>query len=356
MMSSCCLLTTRSAVRAAPAMGLPMVGVVLGLAGCNQPRKSLLVAPEPPIVWPAPPDQSRVRYIGELTGSLDVGQQRRSQDLFSAILFGPEPASNLVSPHAVAVDDSGDRVAIADTNGPCVHVFDLARRQYTRKETFGSPPQAFACPIAVAWVNGGLWIADAKIPALVAANAAGIERALAVPSLRRPAGMAYSARNETCYVVDSGTHTVLAFDKTGRLVTQFGNKGGGAGQFNFPSHIACGPQGTLAVSDSLNFRVQLFGPDGAPVGMFGRKGDAAGDLSLPKGVALDHDGNVWVVDANFENVQAFTAKGELLMAFGGEGRGPGQFWLPAGICIDQRRRMWIADTYNRRVQVFALLP
>ena len=335
---------------------------VAATAGCSRPVVDPLTPPEPPVVWPSSPDRARVRYLGELKGSDDYPRRRTLSERWDELLHGPSQPSKLVSPHGVAVHADGDRVAIADTNGMCVHVFDLAGKAYTRWDGCGEPVEALACPVAAAWVGDALWVADAKLHAVAVIPSSGKGRFVGRDALARPAGMAFCGANGLCYVTDAGAHAVLAFDRQGKLIARFGSHGSGAGQFNYPSHIACAsahpgaPAGTLIVADALNFRVQRLGLDGKPLGAFGRKGDAAGDFGLPKAAAADADGNIWVVDAHFENVQAFTTDGKLLLAFGREGRGQGEFWLPAGICIDAKRRMWVADTYNRRVQVFELLP
>lgn len=398
-----------------------------GAAGCTQNTMTFLVSPEPPIVWPRPPDVARVRYVGSLTGSADIGQQKSFGEIWDELLYGPQRQPKLVSPQAVAVDSSGTRVAVADVNGKCVHLFDLAARRYTplvhvapdphpttedratsglfgatgslsasveRGATGGLPSRVLLasapdpseldrapernvrqiasstleCPVAVAWTEDRLWVADSMHSALAVfepTNSRGtggqaasgtIGRWIGRGTLERPAGMVYCPDNQICYVSDAATHRISAFDQNGELVYQFGSRGAKPGQFNCPSHLAVEPDGTLVVADSLNFRVQRLQPDGSPICAFGRKGDAAGDLALPKGVAVDDQGVIWVVDAQFENVQAFTGEGQLLMAFGKEGHEPGEFWLPAGICIDAQRRMWIADRENARVQVFSLLP
>lgn len=379
-------------------------GLLAVVAGCGGKTMTFLTAPEPPIVWPKPPDQPRVRYVGELKGSEDIGEQKSFGEVFDEVIYGPKPPARLVSPQAVAVNAAGDKVAVADVNGKCVHVFDLEAHKYTALVQVGfggeggsgngtderparrrgadaaakgtvadgaagggaaaSRPddeRRFAThtlesPIAVCWAGDRLWVADSRQHALALFEPSGAGRWIGRDKLVRPAGMAYSPSNQLCYVSDAGTHRILAFDKTGELLVEFGSRGGAPGQFNCPSHMACGPDGSLVVADSLNFRVQRLGGDGSPIASFGRKGDAAGDLALPKGVAVDASGVIWVVDAQFENVQAFTPEGGLLMSFGREGHGPGEFWLPAGICIDGRGRMWVADRENARVQVFALLP
>lgn len=329
--------------------------VLTALAGCVRPEPAFLTPPRPELVWPKPPDRPRIRYLGELRSSDDVGARPRGADLWERIVYGPTEPARLVSPHAVALNAEAGRIAVADTNAACVHVFDLQRHSYERKQRCGVASDELRCPVAVAWVGETLWVADSQLHAIAVFEPGGAGRLVGQELLDRPAGLAFCPANQLCYVTDAGAHAVLAFDATGRLALRFGSHGGGPGQFNHPSHISCGPGETLAVADSLAFRIQRFALDGSPLGSFGGKGDAAGDFALPKGVAAGPDGNLWVVDAHFENVQGFTPDGRLLMAFGREGQGPGEFWLPSGICIDAKRRMWVADTYNRRVQVFELI-
>jgi DNA-binding beta-propeller fold protein YncE len=338
-----------SANRPAVALLLPMV------VGCAPVMVDPLSPQGPARVWPPAPDVPRIRYLGALTGSDDVQPQRTMEQILREMAHGPAAPSRLGGPHAVAVHADDGRIAVADVQGQCVHVFDLPGRTYTRHTTCGENGESFSSPVAVAWMADTLWVADAQLHALAVLSPDGSSKLVGRDRLRRPAGLAVCPDRAWCYVADAGAHAVLAFDHRGTVAEQFGSQGAGPDQLNFPSHLCCGPDETLFVADSLNFRIQRFGLDGAPRGAFGRKGDAAGDLALPKGVAADPDGNVWVVDAQFENIQGFTPDGKLLLAFGGEGREPGMFWLPAGICISPDRRMWVADTYNRRVQVFELL-
>lgn len=347
------------------------ITLVMAAAGCSQTKPPLLTAPEPPIVWPPAPDQPRVRYLGQLTGSTDVRPEKTFGQVWDEIIHGPPPPSMFVRPYAVAIHDDGVRAAIADPGAGCVHVFDLQAPDYRRIDACGSPPRPLESPVALAWIGDTLWVADSRGHALAllaarpgtragpgsiaAAGPASGERWIGADQLKRPSGLAYCPANQLVYVSDAAAHAILAFEQDGGLALQFGSHGSAQGQFNSPAQLACG-QDSLFVIDALNARVQQMGLDGTPMAMFGRKGDAAGDLALPKGVAVGPEGNLWIVDAQFENVQAFTPDGRLLMAFGEEGHEPGEFWLPAGATIDARNRLWIADSYNRRVQVFELLP
>lgn len=335
-----------------------MVLVVCAMTpACASARKPVFPKLDAPLQWPAAPARARVRYIGALSSSADVAQREGMSVWFDRMLHGPTPQSAMVTPYAVAVHDDGRRVAVADTQAQCVHVFDLAARTYDKRFRIGDGThERLRAPVGVAWLGDTLWVADAQLPGLVQlAEGDRAGRVVGGDLLRRPAGLAACGSRGLLVVSDAGTHSLLIFDREGQLVRVLGRRGAGEGELNFPAQVDC-RDGSIVVADALNFRIQRFSLDGELRVVFGRQGDAAGDLALPKGVALDDSGQVWVVDARFENVQAFDEQGRLLMAFGEEGAAPGQFWLPAGACVDQQQRLWVADSYNRRVQVFELLP
>ena len=59
------------------------------------------------------------------------------------------------------------------------------------------------------------------------------------------------------YVVDE-SHHVYVFTSGGQLVTSFGRRGRGKGEFNLPLGVAVDNRGVVYVCDHLNNRVQLF--------------------------------------------------------------------------------------------------
>lgn len=336
---------------------LSPIGVawLLGMSACAPARSDFLSPTGPPIVWPEAPDTPRVRYLGELKSADDVRDAHDTGRFWRELLTGPQPQPRLITPHAVAVHDDRNIVAVADTNAHCVHLFDLTSRSYSRFERISSDGGTLDAPVAVCWVGEELWVADANLKAIVVYDPSAETPRVIEGKLQRPAGLAYCAGEDLVIATDSAAHQVVVFDRAGEIVRRIGSHGSGSMEFNHPSHVACAPDGSIVVSDSLNFRVQRMTTNGLPLGSIGRKGDAAGDFALPKGVAVDRHGHIWIVDAQFENIQAFTRDGQLLMSFGREGQGSGEFWLPAGICIDRKNRMWVADSYNRRVQVFELI-
>lgn len=329
--------------------------LLLGSAHCARPIPPLLEPADPPIEWPKPPDVPRVRSLGDIFSSEQLGVQKSLAQSWDEILHGPTPPLQFATPHAVAVNADGRRVAVADTNGKCVHLLDVGARTWERRFQCGGEDAVLECPVGVVWINDALFVVDSVLHAVVRYAAGESGTVFGRDHLTRPAGLAYNEKSGELIVSDAAANTLVVFTGDGVFVRTIGAAGSSPGAFNRPSHLACAADGTIVVADSLNFRIQRLASDGAPLSEFGRKGDAGGDLAMPKGVAIDASGNIWVVDAQFENVQAFTPNGELLLAIGGEGRGPGEFWLPAGICIDKRNRLWVADTYNRRLQVFELL-
>ena len=133
------------------------------------------------------------------------------------------------------------------------------------------------------------------------------------------------------------------------------NRGTGPGEFRYPSFLAVAPDGTVYVSDALNFRVQAFDRAGRYLRQVGQLGDGPGAFARPKGIGVDSEGHLYVADAAFNNVQIFDEKGRVLMQFGNLGRGAGEMWLPLGLFVDQNDRIYVADRYNNRVQIFEYL-
>lgn len=156
------------------------------------------------------------------------------------------------------------------------------------------------------------------------------------------------------YCVDTQNHQGLCFDRRGQLKFSFGKRGTGAGEFNFPTHIAADDD-CLYVTDAMNFRVQIFDHRGQFIRAFGSYGQGGGNFSKPKGIAVDTKKHIFVADAMFDNVQIFNSKGEFLHFFGGPGQETGKFWMPSGLMVDRDDTIWAADTFNHRIQIFKLV-
>ncbi|MBP7745432.1 MAG: hypothetical protein KA383_04815 [Phycisphaerae bacterium] len=332
---------------------LAAMGCAVLLAGCQAPSGPIFPTVSPPIVWPAPPDRPRIRYIGELRGEASLGARPSGWEAFQAALAGPRAQAEFSRPAAVAV--AGERVFVADTGLGSVHLLDLAARRYTTIR--GSPSDPLRVPIDVSVGDGTqLYVVDRGRAAVDVFDLDGRWRAThRWPELTAPVAIAWDARGRRFWLADAAAHACFATTDWRTLEQRVGQRGSAPGQFNFPTALAAQPDIGLIVADAMNFRVQVFGADATPVRVFGQKGDAAGDFARPRAVAVDSDQHIYVVDNQFENIQIFDRDGRLLLAFGQEGARPGEFALPGGLTIDAQDRIWVADGYNRRVQVFQYL-
>jgi DNA-binding beta-propeller fold protein YncE len=100
--------------------------------------------------------------------------------------------------------------------------------------------------------------------------------------------------------------------------------------------------------------VQGFDREGKAVLRFGERGMYVGNLVRPKGVASDDEGNLYVVESMHDTLLIFDRKGRLLMSLAGNDEAS-SFYLPAGVWVDKRNRVYVADMFNGRVAVFQFL-
>jgi DNA-binding beta-propeller fold protein YncE len=347
-------MTSRQRQRSRPLLqGVALGALLLAVAGCGPKPWEPFGPTGTPLVWPPPPEQPRIMYLGSVSTEADMERSTSWAEGFGQLLFGSGPLGVLVSPYAVAVDSNG-RLFVADSGGAVIHSFDLKTRGYGQFAKLHEDAQ-LQRPVALALWQDRLYVADSVLRRICVFRRDGtFLLAFGDERLQRPAGIACRA-DGTVYVSDAAAHRIDVFNAEGQFIAGFGTRGIGPGQFNFPTHLCVDRAGRLYVSDTLNYRVQVFGPGGEFVGMFGQQGDRPGNFAHPCGVAVDRLGHVYVTDRQFENVQVFNPDGRLLMAFGQEGSEPGEFWLPAGVFVDDLNRIYVADSYNKRIQIFSLL-
>ncbi len=330
------------------ALSLTLLGVVAG-AGCSSVRHPPAAAESTEqLVWPSPPDPERVTYVRSVCSPADLGIKVSVFGRIGRWLTGSDKGNEmLVKPFGIAVDEL-DNICVTDTGTATITYFDRAKKKARRWGKVGTI--RFVSPVAVARHNGLFYVADSGLGNVVVFNEAGKLVQQITNHLERPSGLAV-LKNQL-YVVDSQRHTVVVFDLDGIYQTEFGRRGDGFGEFNFPTHAAVDGEGNLYVTDSMNGRIQVFDAAGNYQRQVGSSGDGPGTFSRPKGVAADSLGHLYVVDALFDNFQIFDESGRLLLDVGEMGAGPGQFWMPNGIAISRANELLVADSYNRRVQIF----
>ena len=91
------------------------------------------------------------------------------------------------------------------------------------------------------------------------------------------------------------SHRIVRFDRTGKYLNSFGERGNGDGQFMQPHGLALDPQGRLLVADRGNNRIQVVTTDGKFVASWPQ-------YSRPSGVAVDSKGMVYSADSESGSV------------------------------------------------------
>ncbi|WP_417387094.1 peptidyl-alpha-hydroxyglycine alpha-amidating lyase family protein [Gimesia sp.] len=166
-------------------------------------------------------------------------------------------------------------------------------------------------------------------------------------------GQAHGLRvdsNDNIWVTDIGNHMVFQFNPEGKLLLalgQAGKAGDRQDQFNKPTDIAFGPQGTIFISDGYgNSRVMKFAANGKYLGQWGTPGKQPGEFNLPHSIVVDAKNRVLVGDRENDRVQIFDLDGNLLEIWTG--------FAPYGMEFDSSGTLFVAD--GRANQVLQLDP
>ena len=145
-------------------------------------------------------------------------------------------------------------------------------------------------------------------------------------------------------------------------VFEFGTRGQGAEQFDYPTGVHIDEQGFVYVADTQNRRVRKYTPSGRMEWEVGKVPDrkfqthvqvSEGEFQLPTGVTTDANGRVVVIDAFNYNITVLNgADGKKIGTYGEYGQEDGQFDNPSAISYDKKLDYFVvADTGNNRVQV-----
>lgn len=334
-----------------------LCGVLALLSGCAGTAQKPFAWQDASVdlVWPAPPDPPRVRYLRSLSGPEDFKEQSRTSELLTWLLGEQSQGAPFVTPFSVAVSPPGI-LWVADNGSQMLYRYDPGLRRVDYFTEFLETNLISPSGVAVDNERQRVFLADAGLKCVFVLDFDGncLHKWTLPNNLGRPAGMAVDTSGRLL-VADAEKGVVHVFNTEGALVRSLNSKKNPDGRFSRPLNVAVGPKGEILVLDAFAFRVEVLDAEGELLNVIGGLGDAPGYMARPRGLAVDQEGHVFVSDAAFDNIQAFDMTGTLLMFWGGAGRGAGQFNLPAGLFIDAERRIFVADALNRRIEVFQLL-
>jgi sugar lactone lactonase YvrE len=190
-------------------------------------------------------------------------------------------------------------------------------------------------------------------------------------------------REGNLVIADSGNHRVRRIDRQGVIATIAGdgkalqsNYNGEvpATSLNNPQSIALDREGNLLIADTFNHVVRRLGPDGklpvfaGSVAGFGGDGGPAtkAQISLPMAVACGPDGSVYISDAGNSRIRRVGSDGVIRTiagygppqdtyggGYGGDG-GPaekGKIFSATDLKLDASGNLYISDSGNHRIRV-----
>ncbi len=208
---------------------------------------------------------------------------------------------------------------------------------------------------------------------------------------KSPSGLALDTGNNLLYVADTNNHRIQIIDLDGNcsgseeladdicFVDEFGEKGTGEGEFEFPTAMVLDTKRDLLyIIDSGNDRIQIIDVDGncgneelandiCFVDEFGESGNGQGEFDSPSGLVLDTGASyLYVADTNNNRIQIIDVDGNcdsnddeylandicFVDEFGGKGSGKGKFDLPSGLALHTGNDMlYVSDTDNNQIQI-----
>jgi sugar lactone lactonase YvrE len=145
-------------------------------------------------------------------------------------------------------------------------------------------------------------------------------------------------------------HQVLKFSPQGALLMRLGTDGGARapGFFYQPNAVFVAPGGDVFVAEGhasgadANARVLRFDRRGTLISTFGKKGTGPGEFDQPHALAMDSQGRLFVADRGNDRIQIFSQTGTLLDTWL-------QFSRGSGITIDANDVIYVADSESGSV-------
>jgi DNA-binding beta-propeller fold protein YncE len=344
-----------------------VIGIALFvMAGCagNQQQVAKTNFYFPPL-----PDEPRIEYITYYQNESDI-------TIPSAIdkFFGTEDKGETLDSPVYLVSNAKGIVYVSDLNKDTVTIWDNNKHEVRRLNGEYKAPRGLAID-----KTGNLYVGDkdGKIFVFDGATEAQIREMKVDDHVKNPLQMAIDDERGHLIVPNPNGHKVVVFDLEGNFLFEFGKRGAGNCEFNFPVAVAVDKSGRILVADSMNARLERFTPDGKFIDVIGSRGDGFGNFQLVKGVAVDSEGNIYASDGRHKRILIFTDKGEFASMLGDtssqlDGNGSavygqksfvgkggklfiGTFAMPQGICIDKNDNIFIADQMSHLYHQFRYL-
>jgi hypothetical protein len=144
-------------------------------------------------------------------------------------------------------------------------------------------------------------------------------------------------------------HQVFKFSPEGKLLLTIGKPGGATGPTDCcwqPNDVITNQKGEIFISEghgtNQNDRILKFTPQGKLITTFGRRGTGPGEFNQPHALAFDSQGRLFVGDRGNNRVQIMTQDFKFIADWP-------QFSRPSGLFIDRNDMLYSADSESGSV-------
>ncbi|GAB4276035.1 MAG: hypothetical protein Kow0029_17650 [Candidatus Rifleibacteriota bacterium] len=176
-----------------------------------------------------------------------------------------------------------------------------------------------------------------------------------------PMGLDWDPSRKELLIADTGNDRIVKLSADGRFISQHGGFGIAFGDkseeredsLDEPFDVATGGFSDFYVSDQNNDRICIFDTYQSYRGnLFPQANDRRNRLDRPRGIKIDYENNVWIVDGRADKVFKITTTGDKLLEVGGYGYSMFQLKDPTQIDISIEGEIYVADRGKSRIAVF----
>jgi tripartite motif-containing protein 71 len=282
---------------------------------------------------------------------------------FQRQLFGSgPPAPGVNSPRGMAVDPGSGALYAVDWWNQRIEKFGAAgayQLQWGQRGTKQEPGSInFAWDAAVDPATGNVFVANRESHEIevFAPNGDYVTRwgtrGTTDGKLTFPQGVAFDPTDGSLLVADSGNDRIQRFDilpsGEGQWVATYGGHGTAPGEFDVPTGIAVGADGTIWVADTRNYRIERRDPGGAWTVFTQAAGDTT-TFKSPWGVSVGPDGSIWVADTGRSRIVKMSAAGVLSYSADGPSLGLGPIDGPFDVAFGPAGQIYVSLVWDNRI-------
>lgn len=279
------------------------------------------------------------------------------------LVYAQPPSPHLPVGSATRVLGSPVRIAAMD-NGPLLVTDYTARSVCMVNRTKLDVLRCFPIegnPLAVAWVDGRVYVGNETTGAVEVYNPEGewqFDLGSGKGTIKKPTDMAVDENSRKIFVTDGNEKNIKVFSFNGVWLYTITGTLWGAERLVNPTGIALDAvQGEVFVSDygdpaqRFPARILVFDLDGNYLRSIPGR---AGGFSRPQGLAVEGD-RLFVADSMLGAILVFDrATGTKVKTLGSFGSGPGQLMLPLDVlALAATGDVFVTNNRNSRVERFA---